>query len=153
MRRAGTTAYVIEIGQEWLSLDLAPGEHPGGAGDMRAGPPVRPRRRGQALADCHLHEPVPGGVELDLVDAVAVAVVGDQARLVPVGLLGPALRLGAAAELAEPVQVVGRPAGALAGDPFEQGGVGGDVVADQRRRLVDDVMGSGRHAHNLWPAA
>ena len=67
----------------------------------RRGPRARPAgrsahgRAGQALADRDLHQLVPGRVELDLVDAVAVPVVGEQARLVPVGLVGPALRLGA----------------------------------------------------------
>ena len=42
------------------------------------------------------HQLVVGGVVLDLVDAVAVAVVGVQDRLVAVGELTPALRLRAA---------------------------------------------------------
>jgi hypothetical protein len=36
---------------------------------------------------CHrtTHEPMPGGVELDLVDAIAVTIVGVQYRLVEIG--------------------------------------------------------------------
>jgi hypothetical protein len=79
-------------------------------------------------------------VELDLVDAVPVPVVADQARFVPVRLLGPALRLRRAGQLAQPVQIVHRPAGALAVHRLEQRRVGRHVVIDQGRGLVEDLV-------------
>jgi hypothetical protein len=65
----------------------------GGADDVRARAVVGPRRGVQAVADRDRHQLVVGRVVLDLVDAVAVAVVGAQDRLVAVGELAPALRL------------------------------------------------------------
>jgi hypothetical protein len=87
-------------------------------------------------------------VELDLVYAVAVAVVGAQPRLVPVGVVGPLLRLGAAGQLAEPVQVTDRPGGTFPGDRGEQRGVGRDVVAGQRGSLVENLVG---HPADITP--
>ena len=62
---------------------------------------VGPRRGVQAVADGDRHQLVVGGVVFDLVDAVAVAVVGVQDRLVAVGQFAPALRLRAARQRAE----------------------------------------------------
>ena len=81
---------------------------------MGARPVVGPRRGVQAVTDRHRHELVVGGVVLDLVDAVAVAVVGVQDRLIAVGQLAPALRLRAAGECAELGDLVEAPLTALA---------------------------------------
>ena len=86
----------------------------GGADDVRAGAVVCPRRGMQAVADRDLHQLVVGRVVLDFVDAVAVAVVGAQDRLVAVGELAPALRLRAAGERPEFGDLVEAPLAALA---------------------------------------
>jgi hypothetical protein len=122
-------------------LDLRPDEQPGRPGHVCSGPVVGPRRSGQAFPDGDPHQLVPGRVELDLVDPVPEPVVGAQPRLVPVGVGGPLLRLGGAGELPEPVQVTDGPRRTLPRDPGEQRGIGGDVVVDQGRRLVENLMG------------
>ena len=86
----------------------------GGADDVRAGAVVCPRRGMQPVADRDLHQLVVGRVVLDFVDAVAVAVVGAQDRLVAVGELTPALRLRAAGERPEFGYLVEAPLAALA---------------------------------------
>ena len=65
----------------------------GGADDVRTRPVVGPRRGVHAVTDGRAHQFVVGGVVFDLVDAVAVAVVGVQDGLIAVGELTPALRL------------------------------------------------------------
>ena len=69
---------------------------------------------------------MPGGVELDLVDAVAVAVVGAQDRFVSFRALGVLERLGAAGELPGVAEAVDAPAAALALECLLQGEVGLD---------------------------
>ena len=76
---------------------------------MRAGAVVGPRRGVQAVTDRDRHEFVVGGVVFDLVDAVAVAVVGAQDRLVAVGQLAPALRLRGCPESAPSSVTSSRP--------------------------------------------
>ena len=89
-RSAGTAACVIDSGQPW----------PASTCDQTRNPAARrrwPSGRDQASvspADTRVAEqPVPGRVEVDLVDPVAVAVVGAQHRGGGVRLLAPALRL------------------------------------------------------------
>ena len=79
-------------------------------------------------------------MELDLVDPVAVAVVGVQHRRILVGQPAPLLRLGTARAPAEGAQLVERPPGTLALEPLEQGGVGRRVEGEQVGNLVDDIM-------------
>ena len=86
----------------------------GGAHHVRARPVVGPRSGVQAVADRHPHQLVIGGVVFDLVDPVAVAVVGVQDRLVSVGQLAPALRLRATGECAELGDLVDAPFATLA---------------------------------------
>ena len=77
------------------------------------------------------------GIELDLVDAVAVAVVAAQDRLVALGALRVGERRGAAGELAGVAQAVDAPATALALERLAQREVGLEhVVGDERRGLV-----------------
>ena len=118
---------------------------------MKAAPratwaPGRGSRQGSEWSSCSTAEPhqlVPGGVELDLVDAVAVAVVGAQLRRVLVGLRAPAsMRRAAAGDRADRGDPLLGPVGALAPHRLDQRPVGlEDVVVDQRRRLVDDLVG------------
>ena len=80
-------------------LGLRPHQEPGGAPHMPAGP--RPRRRSARPRRRVPEQPVPGRMELDLVDAVPVAVVGAQLRRVLVRQRAPLLDLrgtGGAAE-------------------------------------------------------
>ena len=65
--------------------------------------PGRGSRQGSACSSwpSEAHQLVPGGVELDLVDAVAVAVVGAQHRRVLVGLVRRVAGLGRAGEGAD----------------------------------------------------
>ena len=81
---------------------------------MRAGPVVGPRRGVQAMADRHFHQLVVGGVVFDFVDAVPIAVVGVQDRLVAIGQLAPALCLPAAGQRAELGDLVEAPLPAFA---------------------------------------
>jgi hypothetical protein len=87
-------------------LDLAPHDQSGGAGHVRPGPAVGPRRTGQPGTHGHVQQRVPGRMEVNLIDAVPEPVVGTQHRRVPVGHVAPALRLLAAGQLAQAVQVV-----------------------------------------------
>ena len=104
-----------------------------------AGVLLLPRRGLQAVADRALHQPVPGRVELDLVDAVAVAVVGRPARG---GARWPACPCSRAS--AVPASAPSGAAGprATSAEPCrttasDERGVGGDdVVTDQGGRLV-----------------
>src|SRR5205823_10826332 len=104
---------------------------------------------GQPRTDRGVEQRVPGRVEVHLVDPVAVPVVCAQHRRVPVGLLAPPLRLLATGELAETVQLVEVPPGALALDGGQQHRVGGDVVTNQRRWLVGHDV---RHVRDATPA-
>src|SRR5439155_11533702 len=114
-------------------LDLRQREERRGARDLRA----RPRRRGvRPGLDAELQQPVPGGVELDLVDALAEAVVRAQLRRVLVREPSPLERLPT--ELgAEREQRLLRPDGTLAPNRVEQRRVRrDDVVLLERRSLV-----------------
>jgi hypothetical protein len=73
----------------------------------------------ELLLDARAHERVPRGVELDLVAAVAEAVVRVQHRRMLVGLDAPAHRL-AAPEGARGAQAIARPAAALALEPLAE---------------------------------
>jgi hypothetical protein len=55
---------------------------------VRAGARLAPRQRVHPALDGAVEQPVPGRVELDTVDAVAVAVVRDEPRLVALAALG-----------------------------------------------------------------
>src|SRR5947199_6478 len=99
-----------------------------------------PGPRARLVADGEAQELVPGGVELDLVDAVAVAVVGTEDGRIGVRLHAPAERL-AAGELAERPHPLLRPGGPLAAEALGQGAVRGkEVVALEGWRLVQDLV-------------
>ena len=103
---------------------------------------VAPRQAVALALDRLAQQPVPGGVELDAVDPVAIAVVGAQDRLVGLRALGVGARLGAAGELAGVAQAVDAPAAALALDCLLQRQVRlEDVLRRQGRRLVAHLVG------------
>ena len=106
-----------------------------------AGAWLAPWQRVQAVGNRQLHEPMPGRMKLDLVDALAVAVVGAQHRRKGVGLDAPVDRLpsGDGAELADAVE---RPPAALALQRVGEGVIALErVVAAQRRRLIEHFVG------------
>ncbi len=86
---------------EVAGLGLAPEVEPGGTVQVRAWTPVLPRCRVQAVSDRRRHEVVPGGMELHLVDPVAVPVVRAELRRVLVGEPAQLLRALAARQAAD----------------------------------------------------
>ena len=77
-------------------------EHERRAGHVRAFAGRLPGKRVDPVGDRGAHHLVPGRVEVHLVDASAVPVVGAQARRVFVGLRRPQLCLARSGERAEP---------------------------------------------------
>ena len=71
------------------TLDLGPDIESGRPCCMRASARFAPGQRVQAMTNRDLHQLVPRGMELDLVDALAETVVRTQARRVGVGLETP----------------------------------------------------------------
>src|SRR2546423_5119120 len=91
---------------------------------------------------------MPGRMEIDLVDAVAEAVVSAEHRHVLVGLLAPAQRF-AAHLLAEAAHALLCPSAALAAERLDQHAVVIEqVVALEWRRLVQHLVGD-RHSGTL----
>ena len=125
-------------------LGLAEAHEGGAPGDMRADAGLAPGQRVQLVGDARPEQLVPGGVELDLVDAVAV---GTQLRRVLVGeppKLDRALGTGERADLGDPLL---GPVGAFAPHRLDQRAVGlEDVVVRQWGRLVGDLVGQGAGA-------
>ena len=140
-RSAGTAAYVIEIGQPCPGSVWDQAKKPAARRTCACGSPAALCSHGAAcepVADRALHQPVPGRVEHDLVDPVAVAVVRRQ-----LGLVGSLASIPCSRASAEPAsrpratQVGDHVRRGVPGDGLDQRGVGGDhVVTDQRRRLV-----------------
>ena len=118
-RSAGTAAYVIEIGQPWPGSVCDQARKPAARRTCACGSPASCCSHGAACSpwpDRALHQPVPGRVELDLVDPVAVAVVRRQLGVVLVGQhavlaglggagLGARARAGPRRTSAEPCRV------------------------------------------------
>ena len=128
-------------------LDLRPHEEPDRPGDVAAGPRRGPGRSVEPVLERGAQQLVVGGMELDLVDAVAEAVVRAQHRRVDVRQPPPLDRLLAARQAPEVGQAVEGPRRALASRRVDQRRIGGeDVVARERWRLVEDLVG-GRRAH------
>ena len=97
-----------------------PDSHLGGANDVGARAIIGPGRGVQSVADRGAHQFVIGGVVLDLVDAIPVAVVGVQDRAVAVGEIAPALGGGPAGQRTKFGDFVEAPATALADQGFDQ---------------------------------
>src|ERR1044072_5475804 len=133
------------VGHRDRAADAALGLHQQhehrGPGDMCAGPRFAPRRRVQPVIDPDPHQLVPGDVELDLVDSVAVAVVSAQLRLLLVCFEAPAARLARAADRAQLFGLALSPLAALAAQRLDQRPIGIEgVVVLQRRWLVEDLV-------------
>ena len=110
------------------------------AGDVRARLRVAPRERVDLALDRAAQQPVPARVQLDLVDPVPVAVVGEQPRLVALGAAAVRLRLGRAGHDAAVAHAVDRPARPLALERILQRHVGRQQVdVLERDGLVEDV--------------
>ncbi len=137
-------------------LGVRPGHEAGGAAHVGAGAVLLPGGRGEAVPDGALHQPVPRGVEGDLVDPVAVAVVRRQLRVVPVGEHPVLAGLGRPGLRAEGGEVLDDLGARVTGDGLDEGQVAGDdVVTDQWRRLVgghpDVARGKRRHVATVGP--
>ena len=105
--------------------------------------PGRSSAHGAACRPCldrDPHQLVVGGVVLDLVDAVSVAVVGAQDGPVAAGQLAPALRLLGAGNGADRGHVVQAPLPAFADQRLDEYRGRCRVVLRQGRDLVDDDM-------------
>src|SRR5579883_1039814 len=84
---------------------------------------------------------MPGGMELDHVAAAAIAIEALQNGRVAVRLEAPFDRLGAAERGAEGGEAIDRPQGALARDSLAERAIAGEeIVIDERRRLVEDIV-------------
>jgi hypothetical protein len=117
-------------------LDLAEQREEGGACYVRAGSRVDPRQRLEAGVEAEPQQRVPGRVELDLVDPLAVAVVRLQARRVLVREPAPFERL-AAERCAERGDLVLPGAATLAAHRLDERSILlVEVVRRERRRLV-----------------
>ena len=106
-RSAGTAAYVIEIGQPWPGSVCDQAKKPAARRTCGCGSPsdsqaaaASPWPMPRSISQCH------DGWKVDLVDAVAEAVVGRQLGVVPVGEHAVLARLGGAGLDAEQRQVV-----------------------------------------------
>ena len=93
------------------------------------------------LAHAQRHQLVPGRVKVDLVDAVAEAVMGPQLGRKAIGLPRQRLHMGAADRGAGLRKPGLRPAGADDAHDGAQRRIGRvGVVVRQRRRLVQDLV-------------
>ena len=110
---------------------------------MGAGLRVHPGQRRQAVLDGGAHQLVVGGVEVHLIDALPIAIMGAQHRLVLVGEeTGDHQR--PAGQRAVGVQPRVAPTTVEAAHPFLQRQVQAvEVGAIQRRHLVEHLMGFG----------
>ena len=104
---------------------------------------LSPGQRVQPEADANPHQFVPGAVEFDLIDAIAVAIVCTQDRLALVGLKAQADRLSRAADLSQLAGALLGPPAPLAAQRLDQGTVRiKGVVVLQRGRLVENLVGA-----------
>ena len=128
-------------GTHVATVGLVPDDHLGAPGDVGARAVLCPRGCAQPLADRHGHQLVIAGMEAHLVDALAVAVVGQQLWGVGVGRPSPLLGVLATGEPSDALEVGTRPAGPLALQRPGQRRVGAeDVVVDQGAALVRHIM-------------
>ena len=123
-------------------VGLRPQAHQRRAGDVGARARVAPRQRVDLALDRAAQQPVPRRVEVDVVDAVPVAVVGLQPRRVALGAAAVLLRLGRARHGARVARAVDGPAAALALERLAQREVDLEEVGPlERGGLVDDFVG------------
>jgi hypothetical protein len=108
---------------------------------MCAGAGFTPGERVELMLDRNAKQLVPCRVELDLVDAVSVPVVGPQLRPVLVCLDGAAPNVGTAGECSDRPQPLLCPLAPLALHRLDQRPVRFEgVVIHQRRWLVGDLV-------------
>ena len=125
-------------------LALAPEIGHGGAGDMGAGAGFGPGQAVEAVGADHAHQAVPGGVEGDLVDAVAEAVEGGEFGRVAIRLPRQGAQFGRADSGADRGEMGGGPAGAEGGNRLEKGGIAGEGVVRRRfAGLVENLVRDG----------
>ena len=130
-------------------LALVPEVVERGAGDEPAGA-GGPGERMQAVPERELHQLVIGRVVLHLVDSMAGVVVGAQLGRGSVRLVREELHPLAADEVAEARGLLVDPAAALACDRRAEDRVADPgVVADERRRLVRDLVGGAGEADGV----
>src|SRR2546423_13885428 len=91
---------------------------------MRAGSGLAPRQRVNLMLDREAEQLVPVGMELDLVDAVAEAIVRPKPRRVLVRQCPQAPDLGATRQLPDRAQPVARRVAAFATDRLDQRQIG-----------------------------
>jgi hypothetical protein len=125
-------------------LDLRPRDEAGGAAQMSPGARWScPRLGGQSEGHSSLQQPVPGGVEVSLVDPVALRRMRMQDRGITVCLVPPRWCLDSPSQCAECLELRPILLAAPALDPLAQRGIGrDDVVTARRRGLVGDLMGT-----------
>jgi hypothetical protein len=120
------------------------------AGNMRAGLALAPRQRVQAVRERGAHELVVGRVVVDLVDAVAEAVVRAQDRRVLVGTHAVGEHVGIAGQPPDGVGAVLGEAAALATEPLDERAVlAVGIEPLERRNLVLHLVGAVRGARAL----
>src|SRR5436305_9159997 len=106
---------------------------------MTTGPLLAPRKRVDLALDRPAQQPVPGRIELHLVDPIPVAIVRTEHRLVSLGAPTMLERLEAAGGRARLAQPVDPPAATLALHRLAQHQVDLEQVYRlQRRRLVEN---------------
>ena len=110
---------------------------------MGARAPIAPGAGVETEADGVFHQVVIGGVVLNLVDPVPVAVERTEHRWMGLGQAPPLLDLGAAGQAANPMELVLGPTGSLPVERLEQRRAVGGVEVDKRRGLVGDDVGVG----------
>src|ERR1700730_2038388 len=99
---------------------------------------LAPWKRMEPVADRNFHQPVPGWMELDLVDPVAETIVRAQHRRVGVGLEAPVDRLLRTRKTAQLANHVLGPRPSFPLERLAQRRVGFEqVVVDERWRLVE----------------
>jgi hypothetical protein len=114
----------------------------GRARDVSAGSSVPPRERVDPVPDAEAHHRVPGGVELDLVDALTEPIVAAKHRGVRVRLIPPDEGL-APDQFTDLAHLLVRPPRSFPLEGLDDRAVRAEeVVALERRRLVD-----ARHRH------
>jgi hypothetical protein len=124
-------------------------EHERGSCDVRAALGLGPGEVVEAILDGMLHQLMPGGVEVHLVDAMAEAVVGAEDWRILVGLeAGADQRLGAQ-QLSEFFEARPGPGGSFAIEGAGQSRVGGEeIVILESRGLIQDFVGTGKRRNN-----
>src|SRR5262245_58527452 len=101
----------------------------------------------QAVLYGYCYQPMPGRVEVHLVDPVAETIVGAQHREEGIGVDRPSLRLGRASQPTESGQFRDSLLRTETRDRLEQALIGAErVIVGKRRRLVEHLVSFRPHA-------